>query len=75
RLHDAGSLVIGTATNVAEACAWEKNGADAVCAQGAEAGGHRGTFLGSTDSSMIGTLALVPQIVDAVSLPVIAAGG
>ncbi|KVM97072.1 NAD(P)H-dependent flavin oxidoreductase [Burkholderia stagnalis] len=75
RLHDAGSLVIGTATSVAEARAWEANGADIICAQGAEAGGHRGTFLGDLDASMIGTLALVPQIVDAVSLPVIAAGG
>jgi len=68
-------LVIGTATNVAEARAWEANGADAICAQGAEAGGHRGTFLGPPDASMVGTLALVPQVVDAVSLPVIAAGG
>jgi nitronate monooxygenase len=75
RLHRAGSLVIGTATNVAEALAWETNGADIICAQGAEAGGHRGTFLGHPDDSMIGTLALVPQIVDSVSLPVIAAGG
>ncbi|GAB7536800.1 NAD(P)H-dependent flavin oxidoreductase [Burkholderia sp. 3C] len=75
RLHAAGSFVIGTATNVAEARAWEANGADAICAQGAEAGGHRGTFLGHPDASMIGTLALVPQIVDAVRLPVIAAGG
>jgi len=75
RLHQAGSLVIGTATSVAEARAWEANGADIICAQGAEAGGHRGTFLGHPDDSMIGTLALVPQIVDAVSLPVIAAGG
>jgi nitronate monooxygenase len=75
RLHRAGSLVIGTATNVAEARAWEANGADIICAQGAEAGGHRGTFLGHPDDSMIGTLALVPQIVDSVSLPVIAAGG
>lgn len=75
RLHQAGSLVIGTATSVAEALAWEANGADIICAQGAEAGGHRGTFLGHPDASMIGTLALVPQIVDAVSLPVIAAGG
>ena len=75
RLHAAGSLVIGTATNVAEAVAWERNGADVICAQGAEAGGHRGTFVGTFDESMIGTLALVPQIVDAVRLPVIAAGG
>lgn len=75
RLHRAGSLVIGTATHVAEACAWRDNGADIICAQGAEAGGHRGTFLGSFESSMIGTMALVPQIVDATGLPVIAAGG
>jgi nitronate monooxygenase len=74
-LHEAGSLVIGTATNVAEALAWQANGADIICAQGAEAGGHRGTFLGHPDASMIGTLALVPQIADVVSLPVIAAGG
>lgn len=75
RLHAAGSLVIGTATNVAEALAWEQNGADFICAQGAEAGGHRGTFIGDAQDSMIGTMALVPQIVDAVKLPVIAAGG
>ncbi|MGF6604939.1 hypothetical protein P3T23_009695 [Paraburkholderia sp. GAS448] len=52
RLHQAGSLVVGTATNVAEALAWEANGADIICAQGAEAGGHRGTFLGHADDSM-----------------------
>ncbi|KAF3996074.1 NAD(P)H-dependent flavin oxidoreductase [Glaciimonas immobilis] len=75
RLHDAGTLVIGTATNVAEARAWEANGADIICAQGAEAGGHRGTFIGNFDSSMIGTMALVPQIVDNVKVPVVAAGG
>lgn len=75
RLHRAGTIVIGTATNVAEARAWENNGADIICAQGAEAGGHRGTFIGSFENSMIGTLALVPQIVDNVKLPVVAAGG
>ena len=75
RLHRAGSVVIGTATNLAEAHAWKDNGADIICAQGAEAGGHRGTFIGSYDDSMIGTMALVPQIVDGVGLPVIAAGG
>jgi nitronate monooxygenase len=74
-LHRAGSIVIGTATNVAEAQAWEQNGADIICAQGAEAGGHRGTFIGNWESSMVGTMALVPQIVDQVRLPVIAAGG
>ena len=75
RLHAAGSIVIGTATNVAEAQAWEANGADVICAQGGEAGGHRGTFIGNLDDGLIGTMALVPQIVDAVRLPVIAAGG
>ena len=75
RLHSAGSLVIGTATNVAEARAWEHNGADIICASGAESGGHRGTFIGSVESSLIGTMALVPQVVDSVRLPVVAAGG
>jgi len=75
RLHAAGSRVIGVATNVAEARAWQHNGADFICAQGAEAGGHRGTFIGRAEDSMIGTMALVPQVVDAVSVPVIAAGG
>lgn len=75
RLHQAGIRVIGTATHVAEARAWESAGADAVCAQGAEAGGHRGTFLGRSEDAMIGTFALVPQVVDAVRIPVIAAGG
>jgi nitronate monooxygenase len=68
-------LVIGTATTVAEARAWAEVGADAICAQGAEAGGHRGTFLAPTEDSLIGTLALVPLIRQAVDLPVIAAGG
>ena len=75
RLQSVGSLVIGTATTVAEARAWAAVGADAVCASGMEAGGHRGTFLGSFEASMVGTLALVPQCVDALSIPVIAAGG
>lgn len=111
RLHSAGCYVIGTATTSAEAIAWENVGADAVCASGMEAGGHRGTFLpvrGPQDdglllgrssqrratavaewgsesaaepsladykASLIGTLALVPPCVDALSIPVIAAGG
>jgi nitronate monooxygenase len=66
---------IGTATTVAEAVELERAGVDAVVAQGYEAGGHRGTFLGPVDRSLVGTLALVPQVVDAVSVPVIAAGG
>lgn len=75
RLQAAGCLVIGTATTVAEAQAWAGVGADAVCASGAEAGGHRGTFLGDFESSLVSTLALVPQCVDALDIPVIAAGG
>lgn len=75
RIHLSGGKVIGTATSVAEAQAWEAKGADMVCAQGAEAGGHRGTFIGTFEQSLIGTLALVPQVVDSVKIPVVAAGG
>ena len=78
RLHAAGCLVVGTATTVAEARAWARVGADAVCASGTEAGGHRGTFLGDFTASQVGTLALVPQCVDALApqgVAVIAAGG
>lgn len=70
-----GLLLIGTATNVAEAVLLEAAGVDAIVAQGAEAGGHRGTFHGSFEASLVGTIALVPQIVDAVKVPVIASGG
>jgi nitronate monooxygenase len=68
-------LLLGTATTVAEAVALERAGVDAVVAQGYEAGGHRGTFLAPVERSLVGTLALVPQVVDAVSVPVVAAGG
>lgn len=68
-------LVVGTATTVDEAEALAVLGVDALCAQGAEAGGHRGTFLGAVDDALVGTLALVPQIVARVRVPVIAAGG
>jgi nitronate monooxygenase len=70
-----GLRLIGTATTVAEAIALRDSGVDAIVAQGSEAGGHRGTFLGDFADAQIGTLALVPQIVDAVSVPVIASGG
>src|SRR5207253_2426733 len=53
----------------------EEHGADAIIAQGAEAGGHRGMFLTTEVATQVGTLALVPQVVDAVKVPVIAAGG
>jgi nitronate monooxygenase len=75
RLHGAGCVVVGTATTLAEALAWQDVGADAVCASGMEAGGHRGTFLGDVDASLVGTMALIPQCVDALRIPVIAAGG
>jgi nitronate monooxygenase len=102
RLHSVGCHVIGTATTVAEALAWADVGADAVCASGMEAGGHRGTFLptgrpqaeglapahaalragapsqADFAAAMVGTLALVPQCVDALrprGVAVIAAGG
>ncbi|MEO7040360.1 MAG: nitronate monooxygenase [Candidatus Elarobacter sp.] len=75
RLRAAGIFSIGTATTVDEAIALERAGIDALFAQGYEAGAHRGTFLAPVEASLIGTLALVPQVVDAVRLPVIAAGG
>ncbi len=74
-LQARGILVVGTATTVEEARQLEAVGVDAVAAQGAEAGGHRGTFAGSFEEGLVGTMALVPQIVDAVRIPVIAAGG
>jgi nitronate monooxygenase len=71
-----GLVLAGTATTVDEAVALERAGVDVVVAQGSEAGGHRGTFdHAEADSSLIGTLALVPQIVDAVRVPVVASGG
>ncbi len=71
-----GILVIGTATTVEEGRALEAAGVDAIVAQGSEAGGHRGSFLTPPEAPpLIGTLALVPQLVDAVTLPVIASGG
>jgi nitronate monooxygenase len=72
RLHDAGLFLIGNATSVVEAQTLEDKGADAVIAQGLEAGGHRGAFI---NDSMVGTLPLTHSIVEAVNVPVIAAGG
>lgn len=77
RGHAAGAIVIGSATTVAEAETLADAGVDAVVAQGAEAGGHRSTFDIGPDrqGALVGTLALVPQVVDAVDIPVVAAGG
>jgi nitronate monooxygenase len=76
RVRACGAILLASATTVAEARALEAGGVHAVIAQGAEAGGHRGTFLAlGKDDAELGTFALVPQIVDAVGVPVIAAGG
>ena len=66
---------MGTATTVEEARQLERAGVDAVIAQGSEAGAHRGTFAVPAEEALVGTVALVPQVVDAVRVPVIASGG
>ncbi|MFI8633783.1 NAD(P)H-dependent flavin oxidoreductase [Microbacterium sp. NPDC077663] len=73
--HRRGIRVVGTGTSVAEAVALADGGVDAVVASGAEAAGHRVSFLRRAEDSLVGTFALVPQVVDAVDVPVIAAGG
>ena len=75
KAHAGGAKVLCSATTVAEAIELEDAGVDAVIAQGSEAGGHRGTFTIDYETALIGTMALVPQIVDAVKVPVIATGG
>jgi nitronate monooxygenase len=73
--HRQGIATIGTATTRDEAIALAQAGVDFVAASGFEAGGHRGSFLRPAEDSLTGTISLVPQIVDAVKIPVIAAGG
>jgi len=75
RIKSWGSKVISSATTVDEALWLERHGVDAIIAQGVEAGGHRGMFLGDDLTTQAGTLALLPQMVRAVRVPVIAAGG
>jgi nitronate monooxygenase len=75
RVRSSGAKILSSATTVDEARWLEAHGVDAVIAQGLEAGGHRGMFLSEDLSAQIGTFALVPQVVNAVRVPVIAAGG
>jgi nitronate monooxygenase len=75
RCRSLGIRTIGTATTVDEARAIDAAGVDAIVATGAEAGGHRPSFLRSAEASLMGTVALVPQAADAVRTPIIAAGG
>jgi nitronate monooxygenase len=75
RCRSAGIRTIGTATTVDEVRALDAAGVDAIVATGAEAGGHRPSFLRSAETSLMGTMALVPQAVDAVRSPIVAAGG
>ena len=75
RVRSWGSTIISSATTVDEARWLEAHGADAIVAQGLEAGGHRGMFLSDDLTTQVGTFALLPQVIRAVRLPVIAAGG
>ncbi|MDQ2704376.1 MAG: nitronate monooxygenase, partial [Pseudomonadota bacterium] len=75
RVKSAGAKVISSATTVREAIWLEERGCAAIIAQGFEAGGHRAVFLGGEVAQQVGTMALVPQVADAVKVPVIAAGG
>ena len=74
-LQGLNMVVLGSATTAEEARLLEATGVDAIVAQGAEAGGHRGTFAGASEEALIGTMALVPQLVDSVRVPIVAAGG
>jgi nitronate monooxygenase len=75
RLKAQGTYLMGTATTVEEARQLEQADVDAVIAQGSEAGAHRGTFAVPAEEALIGTMALIPQVVDALRIPVIASGG
>ena len=75
QVRSCGAKILSSATTVEEALWLEAQGADAIIAQGVEAGGHRGMFLSDDITTQIGTMALLPQVLDAVRVPVIAAGG
>ncbi|MDG4554775.1 MAG: nitronate monooxygenase [Candidatus Competibacter sp.] len=74
-LRDAGIVTLGTATHLLEAIVLEESGVDFIIAQGAEAGGHRGTFIGHPEQGLVGILTLVPLLAKHVRVPIIAAGG
>ncbi|MCP5195838.1 MAG: nitronate monooxygenase [Gammaproteobacteria bacterium] len=74
-LREAGIALLGTATHLLEAIVLEESGADFIIAQGAEAGGHRSTFVGHPEQGLVGTLTLAPLLAKHVSVPIIAAGG
>jgi nitronate monooxygenase len=74
-LRQRAIKTIGAATTVDEACALEEAGVDLIVASGSDAGGHRPSFLESAERSLTGTVALIPQVVDAVDTPIVAAGG
>ncbi|WP_454780527.1 NAD(P)H-dependent flavin oxidoreductase [Legionella sp. WA2022007384] len=69
------TILVGTATTLAEGHVLAECGIDAIVAQGSEAGGHRGTFIGPAEDGLIGLFSLIPQLVDQIDLPIIAAGG
>ncbi|HYK74944.1 MAG TPA: nitronate monooxygenase [Pseudoneobacillus sp.] len=75
KLKQHNTILIGTATTVTEAIELEKVGMDLIVIQGSEAGGHRGNFIHDVQESLVGLMSLIPQVVDHVSIPVIAAGG
>lgn len=75
RLHEAGIAVVGTATHLAEAQVWQALGADAICLQGVEAGGHRGTFIGAQEAARASSFELLASCRPSINLPLILAGG
>lgn len=75
RFKAQNTILIGTATNLREALALQAVGVDYIVAQGSEAGGHRGTFSGDLDSGLTGIIALIPQLIEVLDIPVLAAGG